>query len=557
MNITENGETPKFQNNGYHQTPDLSQRLDLITHLLANTSLIPFIQASEGSGKTRLYHHLSETLADRYTIMSINGENGDFVASIHSRLTELLEIDGEVDDAALQEQICILYERKNPLLILIDDAEQLPAEGLAWLIGIMTNPEVQVKSKCVIFSAVDVLALPLSPVQLSSLGETIQALDIPPLSAEQLAGFVASIDPIKSALLEPENYTELMKNSGGNVGKLLWQLQYVNSAPKPQQDLSLASANKMKPLYVVAGILFVSALASILIFQDEINRNLSEKPVVGQQQELEIKSLPLPPPVVAVTETIGEQDLKVSVAKEGTQKPEELQSAVEPFQVETEEDISPKVESSVESSLPEPRPDEQLEKKIPSEIVSDKAAEIIAIETFSKQDSIAQAAVLEQKEIVNEEKMQAAEMVVTNPEAVAKQQQENSIQVTTPEPLKIQPPAEKLEENKLAEKSRQRQMDVKSVAWLINQADKSYTLQLLAVSEEKGIKRFLQLHKIRGDLVVMETKRNGKPWFALLYGAYISRDEALRARKSLPATYKSSGAWPRSILSIRQAIQAK
>jgi DamX protein len=112
-------------------------------------------------------------------------------------------------------------------------------------------------------------------------------------------------------------------------------------------------------------------------------------------------------------------------------------------------------------------------------------------------------------------------------------------------------------EKKLPDKPKQQEVIFKSVDWIVNQADKSYTLQLLAVSEEKGIKRFLQLHKIHGNLVVMETKRNGKPWFALLYGAYISRDEALRARNSLPATYKSSGAWPRSILSIRQAIQAK
>jgi DamX protein len=137
--------------------------------------------------------------------------------------------------------------------------------------------------------------------------------------------------------------------------------------------------------------------------------------------------------------------------------------------------------------------------------------------------------------------------------------QETKISVAVAEPEVFEPPKVPLPQPESVTPVKQQQKPaeiLQSVDWMINQPDKSYTLQLLAVSEEKGIKRFLKLHKFSGNLVILKTKRNGKPWYALLFETYASRDEALNARKKLPKSYKSSSAWPRSILSIRQAIQA-
>ncbi|MBT8439153.1 MAG: SPOR domain-containing protein [Gammaproteobacteria bacterium] len=522
MNITENSNSSKYNKTGYYLTPDLSQRLDLISHLLANTQLVPFVQAAEGCGKTRLTQHLADTLAERYTVFLIEGESGISKKGLRSQLSEATGAAPHevIDDEQLAGQIKALNEQNKTLLFLVDDAEQLPADTLTWLVEIITGQEEAFYSKCVIFAAVDVLALPLSPVLLSILNDTIQILDIPLITPEQLPGFVASVDPLKSAVIDGTQYAALMKNSAGVIGKILWQLQYVENTPMPQQETGNSPANKMKPWYVVAGILFVSALASVLIFQDEINLNLREAKTVARETELEVITLPLPPPVVAVQEN---DTLRPSPLPEPKPEPE------------TEKD---KFASKVtEQSDPDVVVVEKVVNDNQPVLVSGEDQNELKIEPEAKPEDKTSSKQVDRPQIVQKE----TEMPVSV--EAPKVTEKLTASVTKPEPAKPVKPQKQGE-------------NIQTVDWIINQPDKSYTLQLLAVSDEKGIKRFLKLHNFSGNLVILKTKRNGKPWYALLFETYVSRDEALNARKNLPKSYKSSSAWPRSILSIRQAIEA-
>ena len=549
MNITENSNASKYNNTGYYLTPDLSQRLDLISHLLANTQLVPFIQAAEGCGKTRLRQHLAEILADRYTIFQIEGESGISAKVLRSQLSEATgaaphEI---IDDEQLAVQINALHEQNRSLLVLVDDVEQLPAETLTWLTEIITSPKQTFFIKCVIFAAVDVLALPLSPVLLSTLNDSIQTLDIPHITPEHLPGFVASVDPLKSAVIDEVQYAALMKNSSGIIGKILWQLQYIDNKPVPQQQMDAPAQNKMKPLYVVAGILFVSALASILIFQDEINLSVSDGETQQKETQLEVINLPLPPPVVTVKVT-DEKPLQENVASPEQPLPPDPEPEVTEVSSEPTEQIDTDIseisdissgqettEGKTEAHQQETSPDMEPEAKTGDEIQLASAPETVSDEDDNELK-------VEPEQLDNTlEEANKAEVAVT----VEKPQ----VDQESKEPLPTPEPALPVEKPKQGE-------NIQNVDWILNQPDKHYTLQLLAVSDEKGIKRFIKLHEFKGNLVILKTKRNGKPWYALLFEAYASRDEALSARKNLPASYKSSSAWPRSILSIRQAIEA-
>ena len=77
MNITDNNHQALNLDYSYFVTPDLTQRLDLISHLLANTALTPYIQAHDGGGKSRLAHHLSELLDENYQVCLIDGAGID------------------------------------------------------------------------------------------------------------------------------------------------------------------------------------------------------------------------------------------------------------------------------------------------------------------------------------------------------------------------------------------------------------------------------------------------------------------------------------------------
>ncbi|MEJ2214223.1 MAG: SPOR domain-containing protein, partial [Gammaproteobacteria bacterium] len=81
----------------------------------------------------------------------------------------------------------------------------------------------------------------------------------------------------------------------------------------------------------------------------------------------------------------------------------------------------------------------------------------------------------------------------------------------------------------------------------------AYTVQLLATSEKKGLIGHIDKNGIKGEMIVFETQRNGKKWYALLYGVYPSREQAIKARDSLPKSYKASNAWVRSVISIKSS----
>jgi len=579
MNITEDSDNSRYNNTGYYLTPDLSQRLDLIRHLLVNTGLIPFVQAAEGSGKSRLAQHLAEILTERYSVFPVEGESAVSAKGLASRLAQATGAAPHevIDDEQLALQLKALHEQNKTLLILVDDAEQIPAETLSWLIEKITGQQESFICKCVLFSAVDVLALPLSPVSLSKLKDSIQTLDIPPITPDQLPGFVASIDPLKSAVIDDTQYAALMKNSSGIIGKILWQLQYIDNNLMPQQESDSHSSSKMKPLYVVAGILFVSAMASLLIFQDEINLSMSANEPVAEEKELEVINLPLPPQVVAVQEN-----------EQQPPREDEAQQLMQPIQQELPETEPGEIQNSITETKPaETQPAENVE-PVPQvnpvnqpqagEQESEQASAVVALQSEANENppAIDQPEVdqpeVDQPEVDQPEVDQVSEKVLDNelrlePEAQSGQptdaenidnpaivstNADNAVSVKQPasQPLpKPGPPT-------TAKRQPRQEASLQPIAWVLNQPDNSYTLQLLAASEEKGIKRFIQQHKFNGNLAILKTKRNGKPWYALLYGSYASRDEALNARINLPKSYKSSSAWPRSVLSIRQAIAA-
>lgn len=545
MNITEDSDNSRYNNTGYYLTPDLSQRLDLISHLLANTELIPYVQAAEGCGKTRLTHHLAEILDGRYTIFIIEGETAISAKALRSQLAQATGAAPHevIDDEQLAGQVKALDEQNKTLLILVDDAEHLPAETLSWLTEKITSQADVFISKCVIFSAVDVLALPLSPVLLSTLNDSIQTLDIPPVTLDQLPGFVASIDPLKSAVIDESQYAALMKNSSGIIGKILWQLQYLDNSPMPQQEPATAAASKMKPLYVVAGILFVSAMVSLLVFQDEINLSMSGSKPVTEENELEVINLPLPPPVVAVQQNNQQPPLD----NEPLQPMQEQLPEAEPGQTEMTDAATHQTE--IVEPVSQKKPENQA---LVVEQEPGPATAVAALENEVEENQPVEEAV-DEKAADNELRLE--------PDTGSGQSDKSTVVSTdTGAAISVEEPAQrplvKPEPAVNVKQQPKQQASIRPIEWIINQPAKSYTLQLLAVSDEKGIKRFIKQHKFKGNLVILKTKRNGKPWYALLYESYASRDAALNARKNLPKSFKSSSAWPRSILSIRQAIEA-
>ncbi|MBS0285894.1 MAG: SPOR domain-containing protein [Proteobacteria bacterium] len=95
--------------------------------------------------------------------------------------------------------------------------------------------------------------------------------------------------------------------------------------------------------------------------------------------------------------------------------------------------------------------------------------------------------------------------------------------------------------------------------YLLGLDKRQYTLQLLGASKESSIQQFVKKHALEGTSYSFHTKRQGKDWYAVVYGNYKSADEAKQAAKNLSQTLKSSNVqpWVREVSAVQKDIQQK
>lgn len=92
--------------------------------------------------------------------------------------------------------------------------------------------------------------------------------------------------------------------------------------------------------------------------------------------------------------------------------------------------------------------------------------------------------------------------------------------------------------------------------WLRAQRPADYTLQLLATQSEDLMLKYLNRHKFNDTVAYFAFQRDGKQWYAAVYGAYPGKSQAQAAMATLPAGAKQNPPWIRQFSGIQQLIGA-
>lgn len=82
----------------------------------------------------------------------------------------------------------------------------------------------------------------------------------------------------------------------------------------------------------------------------------------------------------------------------------------------------------------------------------------------------------------------------------------------------------------------------------------AYTLQLLAVSTRQSAEAFSGRHTDL-PLLILETRRQGKPWYVVVTGRYNTPDLARRALLDMPDKVKDAKPWPRQVGELQEEIR--
>ncbi|WP_341502233.1 SPOR domain-containing protein [Gallaecimonas sp. GXIMD4217] len=83
-----------------------------------------------------------------------------------------------------------------------------------------------------------------------------------------------------------------------------------------------------------------------------------------------------------------------------------------------------------------------------------------------------------------------------------------------------------------------------------------YTLQLAAGTQEKGLRESMQGSGVTG-WYLYEARRNGQPWYVVIYGDYPDKASARAALAALPERFRKAGAWIKSGEKVMAEIAVK
>lgn len=96
-----------------------------------------------------------------------------------------------------------------------------------------------------------------------------------------------------------------------------------------------------------------------------------------------------------------------------------------------------------------------------------------------------------------------------------------------------------------------------SEAWIAQHEPTSWTIQMLAFKDLNKVHTFIQENQLSNEAAYFSEKSDDGVYYKLIYGVYRTKEQANKARLTLPAKLKQHGPWLRSIASVQAVIASR
>ncbi|MFW5442885.1 MAG: SPOR domain-containing protein [Methylococcaceae bacterium] len=539
--VNKNQELPTRSAEASLITLERAQKLDLLVHLISNLRQSLVICGPSGIGKTRVLDELRASKKDAWHIDTIDGSSNLSFESFQNQLSQFVAKNfNEYKNQELISTLSVLDKQHQKIIIIIDDAGRLVPGLIATIIQYaaasvclrivfsMTNDELHLKNSS--DRAID----------------NCHFIEVPPLSEKQCGVFLQNLSALPDAVVPfnaiNDSLTEkLYRETHGIPGKIISEL------PK------LANY-KLVDSYKLGGgalllILVLSTVGISWLISDDSDLQQSSKqintPVV--LKEAEIVEIAAPIIKTAKKERITDISKAFLIKKNDIVNPSITNTDVKKdLLVAAAETIVPATDIQQQQEVEELITIKAIE--IDKEVVK-KVEKTFVVDAKPKPAKVEKVAV-----IPVPVKVKPVKLAPVKQEAVAKKV--------------IKPPAvvkkiKKLEEKpvvkvvKVADKKMP--VDLKSTAvvddrqWVLKQAEKNYTIQLMVLSKREAIIELLKKNKaLKENIKYFQLNKQGKQSYVVIYGSFKNKEKATKKIKSLPAKYRKS--WVRSFRSLQKKI---
>jgi septal ring-binding cell division protein DamX len=526
----------------FFTTLELTQRLDLIFHLIENIEIIPLIRGAEGGGKSTLAMRVRQAAPANWSICLLEA---DSAISPERLLANISRYFGWIDQQTgglegLVNCFEIMRDEGQVPVLLIDDAQRLSATAMITLLRLFERQRSGEPLVSIVLFGDEHINLLLATPQLRIMTpQAIQIIDLPRLNREDATRYMRFIlqherVPADMAVDEAR-LTRLYRRSKGLPGPLRQSiLNVLGESGNPETDNT-----RPKSIPIVFATLGLIMLGTVLLFQDRINLffvpSRSDKAQVPLQQTSDPTSR-----LADLIDPSGDGFLQdqTSNPKSDIVMPRLRDTESDSDQLNMMSDVTQSVsrdtsETSLESRANEPQttllgeyrsledPENQHPSEVSGEDVSISGRKLPAVET-------------------------ASGVPETEPEdssPATKQPTETSTQtkpaVSLSEiPHEPTPPSDSLEK----------------VDWIRSRPANHYTLQLLGVEHVQALEDFVATYGLQDRAFYYVTRRKGKPWYPLLWGDFPDKKSAIVGSEQLPAEVRKKGYWIRQFREIQKQL---
>lgn len=466
-------------------TPDRSQKLDLLIHLLTNLQQSLIVCGPEGIGKTMLFQALINSHQDVWPICLLQGSSALSFESVMTRLSQFLNL----SSANLRFDMSSLraFCAKQKVVLAIDDAGELVPGLIEELIDFADSlPGLRL-----------VFALNSDEFQTKSSSDKVldacHLIELPPLNQRQCLEYLQNLSAQPGTQLSFKAVTdelaeELFRQTQGIPGKLLAELPKVEHYQGKQRKLSLWLG--VSVIVAAAGFAAYTLLPPT-VFED----NVADAPAEAEPASSE------PAPIAPV-----EQITKVPTVDTHSMTPA---NALIPEHLPSEHlPAAPETPPTVESAPAAP---------------TATATETAKSTPVPSSEPVLPAASIAATPPVKPEP--APSLPAGKPTAELLKPAESA---TVPPPVAATKPTEK----PAAVKTDTNGGDLD---WIMSQPASNYTVQIMVLSNKQGVSRFLKKYaEYRDSLKYYSIGKEGQEKYVLIYGSFPSSIDALNNKSDMP-----------------------
>lgn len=180
---------------GYYTTPELTQRFNLIQHLIQNSEQLLLILAELGCGKTSLLKEIKASARENWWCHVIASSPAMSPEAFISTLLAAFNVRQEgkswqvLHDSLRSHIAATRYNNQLPIL-LVDDAHLLPLATLKTIVEFAIKGEPQTRLRVLLFCEPQITSILATPEFEMVHNTLVHTLDIPALSRHQVHDYL-------------------------------------------------------------------------------------------------------------------------------------------------------------------------------------------------------------------------------------------------------------------------------------------------------------------------------------------------------------------------------